>query len=147
MPSQKQPTIAESLSDIANSVKKLAGLYLEKGRLKVTERLTILLSTVAFAALIIALALILLIFISIGVGHLLATSIAPHFAYLIVAGFYLLLLIIALALRRQIFVNPIARFMSRLLLDDPNEHTSATKADASKLPAKMEMDLLEGGES
>ena len=121
MPTQKQSTLADSFSSVSRSVRKLGELYIEKARLKTTERLTILLSTVAFAAVSISIALILLVFVSIGVGHLLATTIAPHLAYLIVAGFYLVLLILAVVFRTQLFINPVSRFMSRLLLDEPDD--------------------------
>lgn len=143
MSSQKQPTLVDSFADIAQTIRKLGLLYIEKGRLKVTERLTILLSTIAFTAVIIAIALILLIFVSIGVGHLLATSIAPHLAYLIIAGFYLLLFVVMVLFRRPFFVNPIARFMSRLLLDEPGEPRKQKRDSVeTRLVARSE----EGGE-
>ena len=143
MPAQKQPSIVDSFADIAASVKKLGTLYVEKGRLIVTERLTILLSSVAFMAVAVAIAFVLLIFISIGVGHLLATSIAPHLAYLIVAGFYLILLVLAILLRKSLFINPIARFMSRLLLEEPEQPKSQKK---NKVQAQLELEAMEGGE-
>ena len=144
MPAKKQNTILDSLSVLANSFLKLGGLYVEKARLKATERLTILLSTVAFAAIGVALALILLIFISIGVGHLLAASIAPHLAYLIVAGFYLVLFILLIVLRKPLFINPISRFMSRLLLEAPDEESPRR---AKRAQEESNVTLEEGGES
>jgi hypothetical protein len=63
------------------------------------------------------------VFISVGVGHLLATTIAPQLAYLIVALFYVVLLLVVCLMRRALFVDPIARFISKLLLDTPdNSH-------------------------
>lgn len=119
MEQQPQKGISKSLSGVTSGIKRLGLLYLEKARLKTTEKLTILLSTVAFTAVVVALSLILLVFVSIGVGHWLATSIAPHLAYLFVAAFYLLLLIAVAALRKQLFITPIARFMSRLIVKEP----------------------------
>lgn len=116
-----QQTIAETLTSMAHGIKRLGLLYFEKGRLKVTEKITILLATIAFSAVIMALGLVCLVFVSIGIGHLLATTIAPHLAYLIIAGFYLIFFGLAIVFRRRLFVDPIARFMSRLLVEEPEE--------------------------
>ena len=79
------------------------------------------LSTIAFFALIIIIGLITLVFISIGIGHWLAATIAPYTAYLFVSAFYLLLLILLIVFRNQIIFNPAARFISRLFLKAPDE--------------------------
>jgi hypothetical protein len=60
-----------------------------------------------------------LIFISIGVGHLLATTIAPQLAYIYIALFYIVLLAILFAFRKALFLNPISRFVTRLLVKPP----------------------------
>lgn len=129
MQQEPQPSLRENLSAIAKNAKKLGLLYITKARIKTTEKLTILLSTIAFTAVIVAVSMILLVFVTIGVGHLLATSIAPHMAYLIMAAFYLVLLIIIIFLRRPLFINPIARFMSRLLVEPPAPESE--RGDAS----------------
>jgi len=96
-------------------------LYVESARLKVTEKISILLASIAFVGVIMVLGLVCLVFISIGIGHLLATTVAPHLAYLIIAVFYLLLFVLALALKRRLFVDPISRFMSRLIVEEPED--------------------------
>ena len=122
---KKQSQSPQSLSDIfaglTQNIKRLGALYIEKARLKTTEKLTIMLSTIAFTGVVVAVALILLVFITIGFGHWLATSIAPHLAYLIMAGFYLILLVLIVLMRKKWFINPIARFMSRLLVEAPDD--------------------------
>lgn len=124
-------------------------LYFEKARLKTTEKITILLATIAFTAVITALGLVFFVFVSIGVGHYLATSIAPHLAYLIVAAFYLLIFLLALAMRRRLFVDPISRFMSRLLVEEPEEDRAKRlmaeeneKNNAAHREDKDEKDIL-----
>lgn len=119
---------SETTSSIYNSigtVKRLGSLYLESMKLKTTEKITVLLSSIAYIAVIIAVGLVCLVFISIGIGHLLATTIAPHLAYLFIAAFYLLLFVLAIVFKRQIFVDPIARFMSRLMVDPPKQADTA----------------------
>lgn len=105
--------------------KRLVGLQFENIRLKTTEKITILLSAIAFYAVAMAMGLVCLVFISIGLGHLLATTIAPHLAYLLIALFYLFLFIMVFVLKRQLFIDPIARFMSRLLVEVPEEERIA----------------------
>lgn len=116
----KQPQgIFDNVKGIASGIQRLGMLYFEKARLQTAEKITILLSTIAFTAVMLALIVIFLAFVCIGVGHLLASTIAPHWAYMIVAGFYLIVILVAVALRRPIFIDPIARFMSRLLVEAP----------------------------
>ena len=113
--------IKEKIKSVFTDVKQIGQLYVEDLRLKATEKLAIFLATVAFYAVILLLGLVLLIFVSLGVGHLLATTIAPHWAYLLVAAFYLLLMVLIIVFKRRIFGDPIARFLSLLFIDDPNE--------------------------
>ncbi len=98
-------------------------LQLDYARLTAIEKATVLLSTVAFFALALVIGLITLVFISIGIGHWLAATIAPHLAYLFVSAFYLVLLVLLIIFRKQLIFNPAARFISRLFLnpDDDNE--------------------------
>ena len=107
------------------SVKRLGSLYFENVRLKTTEKITILLAAIAFYAVAMAMGLVCLVFVSIGIGHLLATTLAPHLAYLFIAAFYLILFVLTIVFRRQIFIDPIARFVSRLLVEVPEEERMA----------------------
>lgn len=96
-------------------------LQLDYAKLTATEKLTVLLSTIAFFALILILGLITLVFISIGIGHLLASTVAPYTAYLYVSAFYLVLLVLLIVFRNQIIFNPVSRFLSRLFLKNPED--------------------------
>ena len=140
--SQQPKSLSDNLSAITGGIKRLGSLYIDKARLKTSEKLTILLSTVAFTAVVVALFLILLVFVSIGIGHLLATSIAPHLAYLYVAGFYLLLLVLMVILRKPVFINPISRFISRLLVKVPDSDATEPVAAPNK-PAEVNVDDID----
>ncbi len=116
MSEDKQP-----LHSIVDSVKRYITYNIDYARLTVTEKLAVLLSSIAFycvAGLTVALTII---FLSLGVGHLLADTIAPIWAYVYVGAFYVLLLVLLIVFRQQLFINPITRFVSRLMLDDPAE--------------------------
>lgn len=131
MERQSQTPLSESFSAMTKGIRRLGELYISKARLKTTEKLTILLSTIAFSAVVAAIALVFILFVTIGVGHLLATSIAPHLAYLLVAGFYLLVLLVILFMRRTLFIDPISRFLSRLLVEAP-ESSGESEESPSK---------------
>lgn len=94
-------------------------LQLDYVRLTAAEKLTVLLSTIAFFALVVIIGMITLVFISIGIGHWLAVTIAPYTAYLLVSAFYILLLVALIVFRKQLIFNPAARFISKLFLKVP----------------------------
>ncbi len=113
---------------------KLAGLYVDGLRLSTAAALAQLFSVVALAAIVFLLGIIVLVFIAIGIGALLTEYMAPFLAYLIVAGFFVLIIVLLVALKRVLFVNPIARFVSRLIVNQPtapadNENEEKTEAD------------------
>lgn len=119
MPDYQEPN---SFQDLMTSVKRLVSLNLDYARLTVAEKMTILLSTIAFFALVAIVGTLVLIFVSIGIGHLLATTTdARAMAYLYVAAFYLVLFILLFIFRRQLFINPTARFISKLFCKPPEE--------------------------
>jgi len=96
-------------------------LQLDYARLSAAEKITVLLSTIALYALIAIIGMITLVFISIGIGHLLSKTIAPYTAYLFVSAFYLLLLIMLLVFRKRLIFDPASRFISKLFLKTPEE--------------------------
>lgn len=96
-------------------------IQLDYAKLTAAEKLTVLLSTIAFFAMAVIIGLITLVFISIGIGHWLSVTIAPYTAYLFVSLFYLLLLVLLIIFRQQLIFNPVARFISKLFLKNPDE--------------------------
>ncbi len=111
----------ESFGELLQSLRRLLTLNIDYARLTVAEKVSILLSTMVVWVVVGVLVVLALLFVSIGVGHVLAQTIAPVMAYLLVAAFYVLLLIVVVALRRRLFVDPIARFISRLFCKPPCE--------------------------
>lgn len=112
---------ASGIRRLATILQRYLSLQIDYARLSATEKLTVLLSTTAFFALAFVIGMITLVFISVGVGHWLAVTIAPYTAYLFVSAFYLVLLILLVVFRNQLIFNPVSRFISRLLLKSPEE--------------------------
>lgn len=103
-----------------------ASLKIDSWRLLVTERSTLLLSTLLITVVSMILGSCILLFVSVACAHLLAESMSMMCAYLIIGGCYGLLLIVIVAMRRKIIVDPMARFLSKLFLDQPESDGDET---------------------
>lgn len=108
-------------TNLMDSVKKLAGLYIENAKLTTTEKLTLLFSGIALCVGVMFLALIALVFIAIGIASLLENYIAPFWSYFIIAGLFLIAIAVLIFCKAQIVENPIARFISRIFLNPPTK--------------------------
>lgn len=113
----------EELKATWKSTVEFLKLYVENFRLLSTEKMTILMSKGALAGVVAMLALIAFFFISMGLVYLLGEVLPIMWAFIIMGGVYILLAILALLFRRQLFVDPIARFLSKLFLDAPESET------------------------
>jgi len=98
-------------------------LLVEDTRLNVAEKLTRLLSAIALCSLLTIVVTVALVFVSIAVGLALTHIFSPLLAFSSVAAFYIILMIILIAARKKLLADPIARFISVLLLDPPQEPT------------------------
>ncbi len=108
-----------TFADLTKSITSYLRLLIEDTRLSATEKLIRACSGIALCALLFILSTVALVFISISVSLLLSAVIAPLWAFVIVAGFYIILAAVIVLFRTQLIVNPISRFISRLLLPAP----------------------------
>ncbi len=109
----------DNTSDFIDSLKRYLGLYADYMRLSAAEKMSMLLSAIALYTLTVALALIALIFFFIGVGFLLASVMTLYWAFFIVTAFYILIFSLLIIFRHTLIVDPIARFVSRLIVKPP----------------------------
>lgn len=100
-------------------------LRLENLKLVSTEKSAILMSTCVVAAIIAVMLAFALLFLSIGLVLLLATTMPVFWCFMIMGGFYVALALVVYCCRTSLITDPIARFMSRLLLDRPDSDTNA----------------------
>ncbi len=117
--SQQQSTEDSAYSRIYSEAKRLVGLELENARLLATEKLTLLLGRIALVAVCFVVSATALVFMSMAVADFLLQDLPPRWTYLIIAVFYILIIVIAASFRRRLIIDPIARFISRVLLDPP----------------------------
>ncbi len=73
-----------------------------------------ILGAAACFAVSMTLALIIAVFATVGVVRWLETIMAPHWAYLSVAGVYVLLYVLVRVLRRRLFYQPISQYLFRI---------------------------------
>lgn len=109
----------ENFKEITKPFQRLAKLYIESGRLSLTEALTRILAAALITFVCLLLVIIALSFVSYGVIVTLSDSLSSTWAYVIVGGFYLLIIALLVIFKRTLVINPIARFLSKVLLDAP----------------------------
>lgn len=114
---QRDP--GEPYRRLIEEVRKLVSLEVENARLMLTEKLTLLFGRIALVAVCFILAACVVIFLSMSVSDLLLQSLSPWATYMIVAGFYALLILILALCRKALIIDPIARYLSSVLLDPP----------------------------
>lgn len=109
----------EELKASWKSAVEFLKLYAENIRLLSTEKMTILMSKGALVGVLSMLALIAFFFISMGLVFLLGEVLPIMWSFIIMGGVYIVLGVVAVLFNKQLFVDPIARFLSRLFLDEP----------------------------
>ena len=103
MPQTDQPS---GISLLLRTISEYLKLLVEDARLNAAEKLTKLLSVcVLFVLLTLAL----------------SAAISPLWAFIIVTAFYLLLIVLVVTCRRSLIENPIARFITALIVKEPCE--------------------------
>ena len=94
-------------------------LKLEDARFVLSIKLTKLLGGIVFVFLGFMLALCTLAFVSVAIGHLLCNVMHPVWAYLLIALFYLILIGVMVVFKKTLIMDPIARFISKLIVEEP----------------------------
>lgn len=107
-------------------VRKYLKLQLENFRLVSTEKSAILISSGVVALIIGFLLAVALLFFSVGLVFLLAKVLPVFWCFIIIGLIYAILGAIVFVMRNTLITNPIARFLSRLFLDDPSKDDGNT---------------------
>ncbi len=97
--------------------RKFFALEWDYTKLTAVEKLAVLLSAIAFVAVVIIIATFALSYVFSALISVLANALGCTWgAQLIAAALLLLLLLVVFAFKKQIIVDPIARFVSKLFL-------------------------------
>lgn len=108
------------MDGLLSEVRRLCRLMADSVKLTIAEKLTILISAGIVIGIFFVIGSIALIFILGAVAYLLAEQLSPYMACFIVAMMCLLLIIIIFILRRRLIVDRVARFISRIFIDLPD---------------------------
>lgn len=124
-PSKTRSDSDNTYARLYQEVKRLVNLEIENARLLVTEKLTLLLGRVTLVAVSFVLCTCALIFLSMSLSDWLLRDLEPCWTYLIVGGLYIFLAIVCFLFRRRLIIDPIARYVSRVILDPPTGKTQS----------------------
>ena len=107
---------SSQLNSLWNELKETLKLNIDYAKLTAAEKITILLSTVAFVFVAFVMVSSIVFFVSLALVMLLSKSTGIFGASMIMAGIYVVFLIVAFLLRRSLIINPISKFVSYLIL-------------------------------
>ena len=97
-------------------LKELALLKFEYAKLTTAERLSILLSAMTIALICMIGVAMFLFFISLSLVEVLALSLGMAWSSFIVSMIYVVIMALVILLRKPLIINPIARFISKVML-------------------------------
>lgn len=110
-----------TFSSLKELVFRLVRLYVENTKLTLTEKLTVLLSAALVVVIALVLGLFSLAFFASAAVSALEMAMSTWLSYLIIGAFFIVLIFIVILCRKQLIVNPIARFISRLVFEDNSD--------------------------
>lgn len=109
--------LTEELKDILAQGRDWVKLEVEYAKLTVAEKFTVLLSAMIIGAICLLMGMVVLILLSLSLVELFKMMMVPALAYIAVSGIICLLILILYLLRNPLLLNPIARFITRLLIN------------------------------
>ncbi|MDE6627926.1 MAG: phage holin family protein [Muribaculaceae bacterium] len=109
--------IPQTAQAVYRLLRRLGSLYAESARLIVAEKMTQLLSAGLMLIICLVLGIFALAFFSGTCVELLAMVLPAWAGYAILGAFFVLLIVLIVVFRKALIVNPIARFISRLVFE------------------------------
>ena len=102
---------------LISEARKYFSLEWDYTKLTAVEKMAVLLSSIAFVAVVIIIGTFAMAYVFSALISVLATALGCTWgAQLIAAGILLMLLLVVFAFKRQLIVDPVARFVSKLFL-------------------------------
>lgn len=98
------------------TLKRFLTLKTEDIKLTVAEKATIVVSTLVVCAVLTLLGAAMLLFMTFALAEWIAEALGLGWAYLIIGGFYALLITLIVVLRKQLIIDPVSRFITRVIL-------------------------------
>lgn len=112
----------DELDDLRKDLQEYIGVRFDLLRLHAAENLSRIFSNAAVIAVTAYLLFLIIIFISFAAGYYLGSVLdSTELGFLCVAGFYFLLLILFLALRKRLIERPVVKGVIRMLFPKFND--------------------------
>ena len=108
----------ETIAQLVESVKRYVSVRTEYTKLDIIEKVVRLLTIATITFIVFFIVLLMLIYLSFAVAYALAPLVGHVWAFVIVAGVYLLLLILFVIKRRSWIEKPLVRFLAEILLSN-----------------------------
>lgn len=112
---------------IWHELKRILKLEVENARLIVADRATVLFASLSFCIISVIIALFVMLFLSFGVLLMLSYIMPVYWACIMVGLIYVGLYFLIILFRRVVIVNPISRFVTRLLISKPENEPENDK--------------------
>lgn len=109
--------ITDEIKEILSQSVNWAKLEVEYIKLTAAEKLIVLLSTMIILAVVMVLLLPVFIMLLFALADVFKLFMVPALAYLSVAGIVLVLILLLFVFRKTLVIDPVARFMTRLILE------------------------------
>ena len=109
----------DTLQQLFHEFRKYLNLQKEYTKLEVTEKLSILLSTLILLLVVITLGMVALFYLSFALAYVLAPLVGGLMgSFGILACFHILLIILIILFRKRLIMQPMVNFLANLLLND-----------------------------
>lgn len=115
-------TNIQSIKQLIQALKEYLEMQKEYTRLELTEKLTILFSTLIFIIILIVLGILVLFYLSFSLIYFLAPYVGGLLiSYALMAGVILLFIFLIAVFRKKLIYDPMANFMAQLFLKKPQK--------------------------
>ncbi|MDE6295102.1 MAG: hypothetical protein K2M03_03470 [Muribaculaceae bacterium] len=110
--------LTDEIRSLFSDGKEWIELEIEYARLTLAEKFTVLLSTLVLGAVCLLMFIVVLMLLSLALVDVFKMFMTAGLAYLSVAGILAVLIFVVYLLRKPLLLNPIARLISKLIVDN-----------------------------
>lgn len=110
--------LTDEIRSLFSDGKEWIELEIEYARLTLAEKFTVLLSTLVLGAVCLLMFIVVLMLLSLALVDVFKMFMTAGLAYLSVAGILAVLILVVYLLRKPLLLNPIARLISKLIVDN-----------------------------
>lgn len=107
---------SSTVNTLWQRLRDLATLKYEYAKFTLAEKLIMIFSMLILCLIGIFLSMIAIFFLSVAVSHWIAESIGDIWSSIIIAAFYLVVLLLLVSFRKQLIINPVSKFITRLFI-------------------------------